>query len=401
MELSEIVKNIEGINDRFASLIIKYVDNYINMSSNKVLAAKNIINQIKNHVTKIEFKDLGKISGCVDGRNSIIQINSNLEDRFIDNAFLHEFTHQISKNEYNEFDDDYNIEITIRKNLGLKVAYDEQAEFNSGERLRNWEIDGNNYAYNKGILLFDEWVTEWLANKMSNLNNVEIREDEKGFFRKKTCHGYDGSNVMNLMELVYGSENIANLITGFDLTEEERKCDIPIIEFHKLNEMIDSNHVLSPEEIEIFKNLKPKYMITPNITGLLVYYMSEYQKQDNLENYNIYLQKMLDVLIRTYNFRYQDRINNCKDIGELNNLYEELSIIQNSMMWNNDIDILNSLESFKIYEKMIKDFSNKSTELGINDEKFNSLYLSPESLLEKFKLEEELLKQSYNSSKKM
>ena len=222
--------------------------------------------------------------------------------------------------------------------------------------------------------------------------------DNNGFFRKKTSHGYDGSNIMNLLELVYGGENIANLITGFDLSEEERKSIIPIKELHKLNEMIDSNAVLNQEEVNIFKNLKPPYMKTPNITGLILYYISESMKQDKLEDKNAYLQKMLDVLTRAYSVSFNYKIENCNSYDELMNIYNELSKIQNSIIWHKNLDIMNSLESYKNFEKLRESFISKLTQLNINNKDFASLYLGPSEMLEKFKLEESMIqKESINN----
>src|SRR5574344_1592177 len=209
MDLKETLANIKGIDERFASLIIKYVDSYINMSSNKTQVANNLIQQIKKNITEINFASLDGISGCVSGMGSAITIDSNLPDWVIDNTFLHEFTHQISRNEYTIVDEEDGMRIRVQPNCGLKVGIDQNMEFSMGARLREWETDGNNYAFNKGIATFDEWITEWLANKMSGFVNVELKQDENGFFRKKMCHGYDGSNVMNMLELVYGSENVA------------------------------------------------------------------------------------------------------------------------------------------------------------------------------------------------
>lgn len=393
MDLQEVISSIKGIDERFTKLILKYIDSYIEMSSNKTLTVNNIINQIKRNVHGIVFKDLdGNVSGCVNTMGNEIVLSDDLEYWVLDNTFLHEFTHQIAKNEYIEGPD------LIQPNCGLKVGQDEYAEFTAGFRLTEWEVDGNNYAYNKAIHLLDEWVTEWLANKMSGFKNAEVIIDNNGFFRKKTSHGYDGSNIMNLLELVYGGENIANLITGFDLSEEERKSIIPIKELHKLNEMIDSNAVLNQEEVNIFKNLKPPYMKTPNITGLILYYISESMKQDKLEEKNAYLQKMLDVLTRAYSVSFNYKIENCNSYDELMNIYNELSIIQNSIIWHKNLDIMNSLESYKNFEKLRESFISKLTQLNINNKDFASLYLGPSEMLEKFKLEESMIqKESINN----
>lgn len=398
MDLKETLANIKGIDERFASLIIKYVDLYINMSSNKTQVANNLIQQIKKNITEINFASLDGISGCVSGMGSAITIDSNLPDWVIDNTFLHEFTHQISRNEYTIVDEEDGMRIRVQPNCGLKVGIDQNMEFSMGARLREWETDGNNYAFNKGIATFDEWITEWLANKMSGFVNVELKQDENGFFRKKMCHGYDGSNVMNMLELVYGSENVANIITGMDLSEEERKGVIPIKEFHKLNEMIDSNLVLSPEEVEIFKNLQPPYMKTPNITGLLVYYISEYQKQDKLEDYNVYIQKMINLLSRAYSIGFKNRIVNCNNVDDLIQMYNELSTVQNSMIWNENQEVLNSLESYRIYDEMRTLFIAKANSLGVSNNQFSNLYVTPSQLLEKFRLEEAELKELHSET---
>jgi len=397
MEIKEILKNIEGIDERFAQLILKYIENYIDMSSNKSLVANNIVKQIKQNIKSIQFNKLDDAYGSVAKIGTTIELNKELKDWELDNAFYHEFTHQISKNTYS------NGTNLCNPNSGLKVGIDSQLEYSMGFRLKNWEVDGNNYAYNQGIDTLDEWITEWLANKNSKINNVEIKKDKNGFFRKKTSHGYDGSNVINLLELVYGSENVANLITGFDLNEEERKSVIPIKEFKKLNEMIDSNIVLTEEEKEIFKNLKPPYMKIPNITGLLVYYISEYQKQDKLEDYNYYIQKIQNTLIRAYTVNFNQKIHNCRNEEELNLIYKQLSVIQNSMIWHEDEKVLNSLETYQNFNKMRNTFTLKHQALNIKNENYNSLYLTPNQLLEKFQKEQqdsEVLKINYNIANK-
>lgn len=393
MEIKDYLLSIDGMNERFATLIVRYVENYINMCTNKSVVANNLIRQIKKNVRKISFESLDGISGSAGKTNRAIILDDNLDDWILDNTFLHEFTHQISKNEY---DNGINL---VQPNCGLKVGIDEQMEFYAGFRMTSWEVDRNNYAYNKGIETFDEWVTEWLANKMSGFINAEVKEDINGFFRKKTSHGYDGSNIMNLLELVYGSENVANLITGFDLSEEERKGVIPVIEIHKLNELIDSKAVLSKEETDIFKNLNPPYMKTPNITGLIVYYISEYQKQEELEECNIILQKIMNVLTRAYSIRFSEKIAHCSSLEDLRNLYGELSVIQNSMIWNENQEILKTLETYNLFDRMRSELSTKANNLNLSNEEFASLYLTPSQLLEKFKLEEEQVKKTYESNK--
>ncbi len=58
------------------------------------------------------------------------------------------------------------------------------------------------------------------------------------------------------------------------------------------------------------------------------------------------------------------------------------------MIWTEDLDKLNSLETFQIFEKMKQNFSSKTAMLNVNIEEFSSLYLSPSQLLEKFRSEE-------------
>lgn len=391
-KLDDVIHNIDGIDERFAMLLKKYVYTYINFSTNKELVSNNLINQINSNIKHISVEQLDGISGHADAKSKTIKINSDLDDYLIDNTFMHEITHLISLNEIIEDN------ITYQLNYGLKVGLDDQMDFSAGFRLRNWEVDGNNYVYNKGNVVLDEWITEWLANKTSGLTNTELKEDTNGFFRKKISHGYDGSNVMNLIELVYGSENIANLITGLDLNLEERKSVIPIKEIHKINELIDSNSILLQDEVDIIRNLQPPYMKTPNVTGLIMYYISEYQKQRELENQNVYLQKIMNVLTRTYYVRFNKEIKGCSSPEDLNKVYNELSTIQNSMIWNEDINALESLESYRLFNQMRKEFTKKTSELNINNPEFNNLYLTPIQMKEKFKMEEEYIKKHLNKS---
>ena len=106
MEIRDLLLNIEGMNERFASLIVQYVDSYINMSSNKSITANNLIQQIRKNITEIRFQKLDGISGCVNSIGSAIILDSDLPDEVIDNTFMHEFTHLISKNEYTIFFED-------------------------------------------------------------------------------------------------------------------------------------------------------------------------------------------------------------------------------------------------------------------------------------------------------
>lgn len=120
MEIKEILFNIEGMNERFATLILKYIDNYINMSSNKAVVANNIVQQIKRNVTGIRFKSLDGVSGAVSNLGTIITLDDTLDERNLDNTFLHEFTHLISKNEYMDEND------LIQPNCGFKVGQDDK-----------------------------------------------------------------------------------------------------------------------------------------------------------------------------------------------------------------------------------------------------------------------------------
>ncbi len=42
-QLKEVLLNIDGLDERFAKLVIKYVEKYIDMSTNKSLVANNLI----------------------------------------------------------------------------------------------------------------------------------------------------------------------------------------------------------------------------------------------------------------------------------------------------------------------------------------------------------------------
>ena len=97
---------------------------------------------------------------------------------------------------------------------------------------------------------------------------------------------------------------------------------------------------------------------------------------------------MLDVLTRTYSISFNDKVNNCKNVDELRDLCKELSVIQNSIIWNEDQNILNSLETFKLFDKMRNKFLSRLNRLNISNDEFEELFLSPSQLLEKFKTEE-------------
>lgn len=374
--INQILYRIDGMDENFATLIQNYINKYIEMSSNNEIVLNNIINQIQKNIKGIQIKKLDGISGCASGNASgIIILDDSLDEDTMNNTFLHEFTHIICLNtEIIEND-------VVDYNFGLKPSREDQADLSWGIRLKNWEIDGNNYSYNKGIFLLDEWITEWLANKMSNYMNYEIKKTERNFYRIKTSHGYDGSNVMNLLELVFGSEKIANLITGFDLTEQERHCVIPIKEIEKINGLINSKDILTTEEKNIFLNLNPPYMTEPTILGLILYYISEYQSNRNKDEN---LQNIMNVLVRTYKYIFEHKINETSNYMDLEKINNELHIIQNSIFWNEDMNQMACIEAYNIFNEIREQFLIKAKEKEIDISQYSDLLLNGEQMIQKF-----------------
>ena len=107
---------------------------------------------------------------------------------------------------------------------------------------------------------------------------------------------------------------------------------------------------------------------------------------------------MINLLSRAYSIGFKNRIVNCNNIDDLIQMYNELLIIQNSIIWNENQEILKSLESYRLFDEMRNLFTTKTTSLGISNEKFSSLYANPSQLLEKFKFEETELKKIHSET---
>ena len=152
-----------GVDEKLAAIIIKYIDKYVAMSTNKEQVKRNLISQIRMNFSGFAFADLNGISGCVNSLGNVISIDSNLDDWLLENTIFHELTHQIARNEIRENEDD-KFEF-VQFNLGLKVSAEDNMEHSAMMRLKQWEVDGNNYVYNKGNDTLDEWITEWIPSK--------------------------------------------------------------------------------------------------------------------------------------------------------------------------------------------------------------------------------------------
>ena len=262
MNVYEVVNNISGLDDILKEALIKYINDYCLLFNNNPIVVENLLTQIKNNVNEVEIKDLDGSSGAVSNMSKAIFLSSNLEEWNIVNTFLHELTHKISTNDIIEEG------IVITLNAGLKYGSDDQEDSIFGP-VRSWNMDGNNYAYKLGTAVLDEWITEWIANKISEMKNVEIKKYENGFFRIKTSHGYDGSNIMNLLEVTFGTQTIADLLTGLTIPKEQRNCVLPLYGFKKMNEMYDSDKILKQDEKELLLSLG-KYIETPTISIYLL-----------------------------------------------------------------------------------------------------------------------------------
>lgn len=231
------------------------------------------------------------------------------------------------------------------------------------------------------MALLDEWVTEWVANKYSDMKNVEIQIDSNGFFKIKTSHGYDGSNIMNLLELTYGTDTLIDLLTGLSYTQEQRKQVVPLIGFHKMNKMFD-NSVLTDSEKSELTNQYSKYIKNPNITIALINLISQYNNQDTLESSNLYLRKMMDLILRTYYQKFSTKLNLCDSPQKMDSLCKELRIIQYSIMWNEDLSKIEENEYYRIYKTMIEQIKGKSQVFGNN---ISDLEKTPQEMLIIFK----------------
>ncbi len=375
MNVYEVVNNISGLDDILKEALIKYINDYCLLFNNNPIVVENLLTQIKNNVNEVEIKDLDGSSGAVSNMSKAIFISSNLEEWNIVNTFLHELTHKISTNDIIEEG------IVITLNAGLKYGSDDQEDSIFGP-VRSWNMDGNNYAYKLGTAVLDEWITEWIANKISEMKNVEIKKYENGFFRIKTSHGYDGSNIMNLLEVTFGTQTIADLLTGLTIPKEQRNCVLPLYGFKKMNEMYDSDKILKQDEKELLLSLG-KYIKTPTISIYLLKLIYEYNYEKDLSNKNNYLMKMMNLILRTYITKFDDKLNKCNTLESFGNLYNELKKIQLSLAWNLDLNKLNEMEYFAIYKELVNKFMNALNEKKVNN-KYSDLIMSPEEIFRKF-----------------
>ena len=375
MNVYEVVNNISGLDDILKEALIKYINDYCLLFNNNPIVVENLLTQIKNNVNEVEIKDLDGSSGAVSNMSKAIFLSSNLEEWNIVNTFLHELTHKISTNDIIEEG------IVITLNAGLKYGSDDQEDSIFGP-VRSWNMDGNNYAYKLGTAVLDEWITEWIANKISEMKNVEIKKYENGFFRIKTSHGYDGSNIMNLLEVTFGTQTIADLLTGLTIPKEQRNCVLPLYGFKKMNEMYDSDKILKQDEKELLLSLG-KYIKTPTISIYLLKLIYEYNYEKDLSNKNNYLMKMINLILRTYITKFDDKLNKCNTLESFGNLYNELKKIQLSLAWNLDLNKLNEMEYFAIYKELVNKFMNALNEKKVNN-KYSDLIMSPEEIFRKF-----------------
>ncbi len=375
MNVYEVVNNISGLDDILKEALIKYINDYCLLFNNNPIVVENLLTQIKNNVNEVEIKDLDGSSGAVSNMSKAIFLSSNLEEWNIVNTFLHELTHKISTNDIIEEG------IVITLNAGLKYGSDDQEDSIFGP-VRSWNMDGNNYAYKLGTAVLDEWITEWIANKISEMKNVEIKKYENGFFRIKTSHGYDGSNIMNLLEVTFGTQTIADLLTGLTIPKEQRNCVLPLYGFKKMNEMYDSDKILKQDEKELLLSLG-KYIKTPTISIYLLKLIYEYNYEKDLSNKNNYLMKMMNLILRTYITKFDDKLNKCNTLESFGNLYNELKKIQLSLAWNLDLNKLNEMEYFAIYKELVNKFMNALNEKKVNN-KYSDLIMSPEEIFRKF-----------------
>ncbi len=376
MNVYEVVNNISGLDDTLKEALIKYVNDYCLLFNNNPIVIENLLTQIKNNVNKIEIKDLtDEVSGAVSNLSNTISLSNNLEEWNIINTFFHELTHKISTNNIIKEG------IVISKNAGLKYGFEDRMDSIFGP-IHSWNLDGNNYAYRLGNDVLDEWITEWIANKISEMKNIEIKKYENGFFRIKTSHGYDGSNIMNLLEITFGTQTIADLLTGLTIPKEQRNCVLPLYGFKKMNEMYDSNIVLRQEEKEYLLSSN-NCIKSPTITIYLLKLLEEYNDEKNLSNKNDYLMQMMNLILRTYSIKFSSQISECNDTESFDMLYNELKKIQLSIAWNLNVDKLNEMEYFMIYKRIVTEFMNKVKAYSV-DNKYMDLVLEPEKVFREF-----------------
>lgn len=377
-QLNNNLENLQGMTPEYINAIEVYCNGILKMFNNNPTVKLNLFQQLKKHFTGLEYRKLKNgISGSVSSLSSCISLSSDLEEWNYINTFLHELTHQLAKNEYI---DEY-IQVYVY-NLGLKMSNDDVMD-SLFRPCSSWAIDGNNYVFDRGsaMMLLDEWLTEWLANKFSGLKNVELITDENGNFRIKTSHGYDGSNIMNLMELTFGEAQLTDLLLGLSLTEDERKCVIPLKGFQKIcNEF--SSDLLSKEEKDELIN-SSKYIKNPNLPIYISFLISKYNGEKSQEQSNEYLGKIMDILLRVYSNKFGNAVEKISTNEDVINAFNQLSIVQKSIMWNYDMEKMFSNEYYRKYVEMVKILKDKCLKSNI-DIDLSSLEKTPSEMFEYF-----------------
>ena len=389
-QLNNNLENLQGMSPKHIKAIEVYCNGILKMFNNNPTVKLNLFQQLKKHFTGIEHREFKNgISGSVSSLSSCISLSSDLEEWNYINTFLHELTHQLAKNEYMDED------IVYVYNLGLKMS-NEDAMDSLFKPCSSWSIDGNNYAFDRGsaMMLLDEWLTEWLANKFSGLKNVELITDENGNFRIKTSHGYDGSNIMNLMELTFGEAQLTDLLLGLSLTRDERKSVIPLKGFQKIGSEFSDDLLSSEEKDELINS--SKYIKNPNLPIYISFLISKYNNEKNQELSNEYLGKIMDILLRAYFNKFGNVIEKISTNEDVINAFNQLSIVQRSIMWNYDIEKMLSNEYYRKYVEMVKMLKDKSLKSNI-DIDLSSLEKTPSEMFEYFSN----LEQEYGHTQKM
>lgn len=377
----EYIKKIEGIDSITYEGLLRYFSGIIDIFDDDELVKNNLLNQLKLHFNGVEIVEFDNDDY---GRQSPIykkiQLSNKLKEHNYLNTLLHELTHSLAVNSIVD-------EVIYEKNRGLKGG--EVDTFWWGID-KEWVTDENYYGFDDGksLNMLDEWLTEWIANLYSNLNYAELKTDENGNFRLKTTDAYDGSNIMNLMNLIYGKKELINLLLGLTYNEEQRKSVIPMYGFHRMNEMYEN--VLTEEE----KNsISSKYVTDPNNTILLMNYISEYTTSDKKTDSLI---KMMNLLTRQYVIKIKNELASCNTENEINNLYHDILLLQKSIIWNFDLEKMKEFEYYQNYENIIKMFLNKINELGFEFDK-SLIEKSPENIFNEFEVLQN--ESNYNNAK--
>ena len=152
---------INGMNKRFQKCIENFIEYYLSITKEEERATvlSNFVKQINSNVNKISFVKLEKeYLGKMCFYKKRILISNKAKTEMIDNIFIHELIHAISKNDdkYNHWGNEYN--------CGLALSYaDKDYYLRNKKPPKWWEYNGNNYAFSLANNTLNEWLTEWLA----------------------------------------------------------------------------------------------------------------------------------------------------------------------------------------------------------------------------------------------